>query len=299
MSDGHVNKRIDDLERTAKRIERKLNYLEAIISSPRQEHETGEDPQQATSEKDDSAQRQPALVPKVPPTPSHSNQSQKPWYKTFRGWKTLFETIALPFAIGYAVVTFLQWRDLRHNFEGDERAWVKPEFAWNSSRIFPEGGDFVPGQMFDGNVTLRLNNTGKSPIVRSKSYVWIEILDHNSAPTFSMPANHIASLGIFIFPDSHDDIEVHRVSPDGKYFDPSPEELELIGDGNDYVVIYGATIYYDRFGSHWIRYCEWWHNTDPSVVARGLRYNSGPCWEFSADGDGENPFASATQIQHN
>jgi hypothetical protein len=44
--------------------------------------------------------------------------------RTFHGWRSLFECVAIPFAIGYAVVTYFQWRDLRTNFVIDQRAWL-------------------------------------------------------------------------------------------------------------------------------------------------------------------------------
>lgn len=35
-------------------------------------------------------------------------------------------------AVVYAVITYFQWRDLRHNFEIDERAWIKVAFKLRS-----------------------------------------------------------------------------------------------------------------------------------------------------------------------
>jgi hypothetical protein len=42
-------------------------------------------------------------------------------------WKSALEVIAIPFAIGYAIISYFQWRDAAHNFRGDERAWLGPE----------------------------------------------------------------------------------------------------------------------------------------------------------------------------
>jgi alkyl hydroperoxide reductase subunit AhpC len=65
-----------------------------------------------------------SLDTNLPPAASDSKQSHKPWYKTGQGWKAAIEIIGIAFAVGYAIVTYLQWQDLRHNFIVDERAWL-------------------------------------------------------------------------------------------------------------------------------------------------------------------------------
>src|SRR5579872_5423243 len=58
------------------------------------------------------------------PSPTKPNNTQKKWYQSLKGWERVLQTTGIIFAIGYAVITFLQWRDLRHNFQVDERAWL-------------------------------------------------------------------------------------------------------------------------------------------------------------------------------
>jgi hypothetical protein len=40
-------------------------------------------------------------------------------------WKTV-ERLALLSGIAYAVVTYVQWKDIGNNFKMDERAWIGP-----------------------------------------------------------------------------------------------------------------------------------------------------------------------------
>ncbi len=100
---------------------------------------------------------------------------------------------------------------------------------------------------------------------------------------------HDETLGTFIFPGNYTDIGAHRRSPDNRVFDPTADELNRLKDGSDYVVVYGTAVYYDQFGSHWIRYCQLWHNLDPAIVAKNMRLEGGSRWNVNAEGEGENP----------
>jgi hypothetical protein len=44
-------------------------------------------------------------------------------------WKSALEVIGIIAGIGYAIITFLQWRDLGRNFKDSQRAWVGPNFT--------------------------------------------------------------------------------------------------------------------------------------------------------------------------
>lgn len=100
---------------------------------PREQNETGALPDQHIHGEskdtplliDQSSRQQPTL------NQSDSEWSHRSWYKTVQGWKValelpkaILEVIAIPFAIGYAIVTGLLWWDQRQNFQRDERAWV-------------------------------------------------------------------------------------------------------------------------------------------------------------------------------
>ena len=57
-----------------------------------------------------------------------SHQSQGSWYNRSPWWK-LLQAMGVVSAIILADLTYLQWRDLRHNFEFEQRAWLKTEYA--------------------------------------------------------------------------------------------------------------------------------------------------------------------------
>lgn len=150
-------------------IDNAIRSLEAKISSPRQEAEASGRPEETSPQEDHAAQWQAALKHQVPPAPKDSEQSQKPWHKTLNGWKTLAELVAIPFAIGYAIVTFCQWRDLRHNFEVDQRPYVyhvsvEDQTAINAKMInISNSGAYIMG------VEVKVRNYGKSPAMNMES----------------------------------------------------------------------------------------------------------------------------------
>jgi hypothetical protein len=72
--------------------------------------------------KDDSAQKQTTPIPHVSRTPSAANESNKKW--SLDWWKSRIEFVAFLFAIGYACVTYCQWRDANRNFTIEQRAFV-------------------------------------------------------------------------------------------------------------------------------------------------------------------------------
>ena len=105
----------------------KLAIKIASLHAPREQNDASPTPHHATTHENNTASRESTLLTQVPPAPSNSPQTQERWYKTLDGWKAALEIVAIPFAIGYAIVTGLQWYDLRHNFQVDERAWIKVE----------------------------------------------------------------------------------------------------------------------------------------------------------------------------
>ncbi len=178
-----------------------------------------------------------------------------PWYRNWGGfWKRALEILAVLGLGVYCTLTFMQWRDFRHNFETDERGWISPSFTFNSEKVFLEGDAFVPGKMFDGYAVIKILNSGKTPIFRTESHVWVEILDHDSPPTFTWQGSmHTITYGGLIFPGKSVDIESHRFRLSGEIFNPTDAEIEALRSDTDYVVAYGYTVYSDSFGMHWTR----------------------------------------------
>ena len=79
--------------------------------------------------------------------------------------------IAIPFAIGYAVVTYRQWRDLHQNFEIDERAWL-----YVSRSVLPK----EPSEE-DRHIQINtfVVNSGKTPAVAVGLKSGIFLFDHD------------------------------------------------------------------------------------------------------------------------
>jgi hypothetical protein len=75
----------------------------------------------------------------VNPAPGDPEKPNNRWYDTVKlwriwqlpGWKIL-QGVGIAAGVGYAVVTYYQWKDLRQNFINDERGYVQsvfPRFA--------------------------------------------------------------------------------------------------------------------------------------------------------------------------
>ena len=91
----------------------RLDQLIGIANRPR------DDAHDAKSEKGAPTQEDHASIGKTflaLHTPCPKKDTEKPWYKTLDGWKKVLEITAIPFAILYAFITYLQWKDIRHNF---------------------------------------------------------------------------------------------------------------------------------------------------------------------------------------
>jgi hypothetical protein len=192
----------------------------------------------------------------------------------------------------YAWVAYRQWKDLRHNFETDERAWIALSFSFTPDEDFRVGDSMTPGKMFDGKVTARYENSGKTPILESESHIWVEILDHDAAPSLSLTGKHLIATSGFIFPSKFEQFHARRHHDDGSEFPPTDAELADLRSGKDYVAVYGYVVYVDDFGSHWEKFCQWWHYIDPSDPLTFMQYpNTLPCTSFNKIGEGDSPLA--------
>ena len=120
-----------------------------------------------TPEESNTSTREVTPGQKTGPALRQGDDGHRPWSRTLQGWKSALEIPALLFAICYAIVTYLQWRDLRDNFRLDQRAWVMaPHFRLS--------GEVERGVGF--TIAVAMINTGKGPALRvtpkSKLYVW-------------------------------------------------------------------------------------------------------------------------------
>lgn len=157
---------MSDQQRFAK-IEKRIHEIEHLLNAPWKQDATGEGPQHAPSKQSDPTLGHSSSIKQVPSTPADTSKPKQSWYKTLDGWKTVFELIAIPFAIGYAVVTYGQWRDLRANFKVDQRAWL------TVARLeLSEEADSVK----EIHVGFWIQNSGKSPAMdvspKSRLLLW-------------------------------------------------------------------------------------------------------------------------------
>lgn len=273
MPEQHLNKRVTKLEE-------RINHLEHQ-SAPRQEDKETNQPQQTASEKDDSAKGKVSLPRDIPPSPTNTKKPQKPWYKTPDGWKTAVELVAIPFAIGYAVVTYYEWKDLRHNFTIEQRSWLKATLDWSKFQT-------------DNSVPIVIANFGKSPAVNPRIMGKMEILDADSLPTFIWKLTpHSVDQESLIFPGdprfAFGAAMLEKTSKEDRYTFRrlTPDEALRLANGKSYVIVWGFIIYDDSFGNHWTRFCEW--KNFPKDPTEYREFQARPCVVWNSVGDGKSP----------
>ena len=217
------------------------------------------------------ADPQPTDIPAKPPL--HAIKPSPRLLRRILGflstWR-VFERAGILAGIVYAVITYLSWKDLRHNFMVDERAWLKVQIA------------FPPTQ--DTQVPMKIINIGKIVATSAHFDADLELVDSHSAPSFRFKPWHTIGTFQVMFPNNAENpIPVIRFDPDGnKLLLTEPESNDLAA-GNTYAVVYGQVVYADQFGQHWTRFCYSKHyNNDPS----SLKFNDKSCSDYNAVGKG-------------
>jgi hypothetical protein len=213
MKDGRINNRISDLEKSVSRLEAKASRLEAVISTPRQNNSASVKKQNNSDQQDESA----SLATFSEGAPSYAREPHEtsdhaiPWWRRiwrvivrvfkWPRWKPVLEIIGLFAAVWYATVTHLQWQDARHNFQVDERAWIKAKTLNDINGVIMKGS-IVP---WNGETLIvwpvRLSNVGKSVATDIHSDVMLELLDSQQSPSldFSKPHSQV-DVSIFFSP---------------------------------------------------------------------------------------------------
>ncbi len=179
--------------------------------------------------------------------------------------KVLFWTKIGAFAvIVYAIITGVQWLDLRQNFRVDERAWLQ----FNAAPDKP--GDYrVSWQLSVGQpVTypLQVVNVGKTAARNVDMKIFIEIVDADKEPqlsrvnaTHGFPFGHITT-GI-VFPSQDFRQVVVRPANGGAPEMATDQEMAAIKDGKSYLAVYGIISYEDVFHiQRWTRFCKFMGN---------------------------------------
>lgn len=270
-----------------------LNKLTLKINGPRKDGETTVRPQQTSAD----ANQQPQIpVLAVSPAPAHANETRTQTKKSqprrsrirrvWRQSKRIFfkkdrlERAAFLAGIVYAVVTVVEWRDLRHNFEIDQRAWI--QIAQGLPATVTE--DIVVDRM-----PITLKNVGKNPAFQTLVDAQFNIVDADKPPSFSFESMHSIARQSLLFPQeaTPEGIPVLFRSPTGEARKISVEEIRRLIAGTAYLVIFSRAFYVDSFGTHWTRACSW---KDYSPLPNKT-YQADYCVAWSAVGDGVPPVA--------
>jgi hypothetical protein len=251
-------------------------------------------PDNSSAKKDDTVERQ----SDTPPSPTNGNQSKKSWYKTLSGWKLLLEVIAIPFAIAYAIVTFFQWQDLRHNFQVDERAWIRPTPDADINGVFANN---APVPWSSDTVTLpfwpiTLKNIGKSIAEDIVGHGLLEVLDNSQPPSLNFYQPHMLMSLQVLYPQDDFKFKIPLYQTSSSPRPLTKNEYDRLMSGDSYLVVYTEITYRDQFGYHWVRMCRWGQGFDKSKIKTQVRnYNTKSCSDWNAVGEGPPPSQSGSK----
>jgi hypothetical protein len=230
------------LRRSITALETELHNL--LQNAPWKQNNASESPREAAANKNDTASGKPSLAIQIPPSPCNPKKSSKPWYKTLQGWKTLLEVIAIPFAITYAVVTWCQWRDLRNNFEIEQRAWIYFKDL-KTNRAVANG---VPGVIDGYTFSAILENSGNTPATQAFIYFTSDVVA--SDMLFDFPIDTKMGYAKLVF-GPHASIETSTISLTDQYWAVPPKKTRIF---------WGWVVYRDIFPKTDIRLTEFCQN---------------------------------------
>jgi hypothetical protein len=243
-----------------------------LFHKPRQQNSKTANTQENSQEKDEAITSVITTTSKIEPAPlkrhdsDDCHQQPTPWY-----WR-LLEGIGIVFGIIYAIVALCQWRDLRQNFEVDQRAWLK---------VVP----IFPQKITIASLPIKVSNVGKSVASRASVDAVFEIVESSKTPSFSLEKGHTHDDISMFFPTDQDPIEVGLEPPYTPPHTLTEAELGSLARGDSYIAVFGRILYRDQFGLHWTIFCAWHSYTE----LRSVTVNARPCVAFNAVGDGKPP----------
>jgi len=212
-------------------------------------------------------------MPQVPPTPSNTDQSKKSWYKSLQRWRTVLEIVAIPFAVLYAIVTCFQWRDLRHNFQTEQRAWLVQKATFPDDNGIKHGVGNVP------IATVNISNSGKTPAKSINWQIGLEIPRSAEEVQFDYSSSNGGGFSNLLNPNTGPLFT--RVKLNGDHILTQTDADDLL-NGRRYIAVYGKGHYNDIFEStHWFTFCYWlWYYQGYAV------YAADGCTRYNDTGDG-------------
>jgi hypothetical protein len=245
-------------------LNRTLDKFLKIANRPGKQGPQSEEDTHAAEEKSEPAERGVMAQLHLGPSPEHRPNSKAKWYsstewwksKTFEWWKRRIEVVGIIFAMGYAIITYFQWRDAHRNFITDERAWLQIKRAGEQK---PGESSIPVFQLSAGElarVPLELVNIGKTPGRNGRTAFNVEILRYDEEPHIECLVTgckgvKTATLPIF-FPNERD------TYPTWSQNIATEEDAANWTTGDTYIAVYGIVSYDDVFGTQrWTKFCYW------------------------------------------
>lgn len=234
-------------------------------NGPREEHKEAVANQDRAAKENSKANDGTAFVAPNHPAPAKPKNIYRKSYRCARRWKPFLEIAALVAGIGYAIVTYYQWRDLRDNFKVEQRAWIG---------VMGVGIEGLVSGTVTARFPLTITNTGKTParFVEFRSNLGY-VRHPNGKPEEMIGIGGGESekiVGDFdparkpkntnragtIQPGAQNQILHTAIFSSG--IGVTPDEIMT---GNKTVFLQGIIWYTDIFGGeHWTRYCfQFWY----------------------------------------
>jgi hypothetical protein len=204
--------------------------------------------------------------------------------KTPLSWRTakdILESAAFVFAIGYAIVTFLQWRDSSANFILGERAWLAPVGIKGLEQTeIKEGSSIV--------ARITFANTGKTPAKNVDCQCSLEIPQSPDAPKLEYPDPHSEVVAGLLNPGVPLPLDVLESAPGVALYKPrllSAGEADDLLNGRRYSVLFCKGKFTDIFQRrHWFKSCA-----AQTYYNHYVSYNYVSCVNYNDVGDGDLP----------
>lgn len=190
------------------------------------------------------------IVTKAMPSKLNAEKTEQCHYKSTPRWKTTLEVMAVVFGIGYAVVTGLQWWDLRQNFKIDQRPWIG---------LTDEAVVVTPDKI---DAEIKFVNSGKTPArnVQKSAQIKISPVPLIKDPSAEDIQNLVFSGHTVLAPNGT--VRV-RAGTETQEIESAPILKEavknyfpLIDAKKDILYLFGEVIYDDASGKrHTTKYC--------------------------------------------
>jgi hypothetical protein len=156
---------------------RGINHkLGSLTGHPIKNDEKAVAPKETTKQENDECGR---VCSKREPTTDHAEKTKYGWYNPLYWWRVakssnrreVLESIGILFAIGYAIVTFLQWLDSRRALHASQRPWVYASGV-EITHIYSADAK-QPNMPFDVDLALTLKNSGNSVAVKGAAMAYL------------------------------------------------------------------------------------------------------------------------------